>query len=154
MHQHQGYTTPVPISGNMESFRITYLHHNRDMPLGAWWNAIFMITACYINKKKPLPLSNHTSFHLRRKVKPGPASAMVARETSNLEAAGSSPALGSSNECSMRSTIFCDFFWNFPDFLKHSAKIHTFTTSHKYTHGSSEPPDCHSHNATNSLSPK
>ena len=53
------------------------------------------------------PLNHHGSHH-----NSGPASAMVARETSNLEAAGSSPALGSSSDCFMGSTIFCFSFWD------------------------------------------
>ena len=52
-------------------------------------------------------------FSLNKKSDGSPASAMVARETSNLEAAGSSPALGSSGESSMS---LCDLFAIFRDF--------------------------------------
>jgi hypothetical protein len=50
---------------------------------------------------------------------------MVARETSNLEAAGSSPALGSSSDRSMRSIIFRDFFSIFYEFMQFFSKSHT-----------------------------
>ena len=55
------------------------------------------------------PLNHHGSHH-----NSGPASAMVARETSNLEAAGSSPALGSpSNRFMSCPSIFAFLlkFW-------------------------------------------
>jgi hypothetical protein len=74
-------------------------------------------------------------------VKCGPASAMVARETSNLEAAGSSPALGSSSDRSMRSIIFCDFF----RFFTNLCNFFRNPTLHKHTQSDFAPEEFHSH---------